>query len=455
MKAFIYLLQNLLFALLVVSVVQAQNTTSKKQFHEERIQLADEMEKSIRNELLNKWYPQSVDSLYGGFLSTFTYDFKPTGPQDKMIVTQARHVWSNALASRLYPQVDYYKKCAAQGFVFLKNKMWDKQHGGFYTLVDRKGNLKDSSTKTAYGNAFGIYASAAWYKASGDSDALQLAKDCFQWLEKAHDPVHKGYYQDLLIDGIPVKRKASTPSTSSTGYKDQNSSIHLLEAFTELYTVWPDELLQQRLEEMLQLVRDVITTPRGSLTLFLQPDWTPVSFADSSEAVVLGHRNLDHISFGHDVVTAYLMLEASHVLRLKDDTTTMKTAKRMVDHALQNGWDNKKSGFYDEGYYFKNKSEITIIKNSKNWWSQAECLNTLLLMADHFPNDSMQYFEKFKRQWQYIQTYIIDHQYGDWYEEGLDTRPEKKTALKGHIWKATYHQLRSLSNCVQHLRKQE
>ena len=81
--------------------------------------MADEMEKSIRNELLNKWYPQSVDSLYGGFLSTFTYDFKPTGPQDKMIVTQARHVWSNALASRLYPQVDYYKKCAAQGFVLI------------------------------------------------------------------------------------------------------------------------------------------------------------------------------------------------------------------------------------------------------------------------------------------------------------------------------------------------
>jgi hypothetical protein len=35
-----------------------------------------------------------------------------------MIVTQARHVWSNALASRLYPGVDHYKKSAAQGFIF-------------------------------------------------------------------------------------------------------------------------------------------------------------------------------------------------------------------------------------------------------------------------------------------------------------------------------------------------
>jgi len=64
----------------------------------------------------------------------------------------------------------------------------------------------------------------------------------------------------------------------------------------------------------------------------------------------------------------------------------------------------------------------------------------------------MQYFEKFKMMWKYIKTYLIDHEYGDWYEEGLDKSPERKTALKGHIWKATYHQLRSLTNCVQRLR---
>jgi mannobiose 2-epimerase len=165
----------------------------------------------------------------------------------------------------------------------------------------------------------------------------------------------------------------------------------------------------------------------------------------------LQHRNIDYVSFGHDVETAYLMLEASHVLGLKNDTVTMITGKRMVDHALRNGWDNKTGGFYDEGYYFKGKKNISIIRNSKNWWSQAEGLNTLLLMADHFPDDPMRYFEKFKVMWQYIQTYMIDHEHGDWYEDGLDTRPERKTALKGHIWKGTYHNLRALSNCVQHL----
>jgi cellobiose epimerase len=438
-----------LFCLLFPVSVLAQESASK-----ERLAIAKEMEHSMRTELLNKWYPRSVDSLYGGFLSTFTFDFKPTGPQEKMIVTQARHVWSNARASEKYPAVAYYKKDAAQGFAFLKNVMWDKTAGGFFTLVDRQGKVKDDSTKIAYGNAFGIYASAAWYRASHDTNALHLAKEGFLWLEAhSHDPVKKGYFQHLQRDGTPIKRSPSVPSTSDLGYKDQNSSIHLLEAFTELYEVWPNPLLKERLQEMLLLIRDVITNEKGDLVLFFQTDWTPVSFRDSSEAIILKHRNLDHVSFGHDVETAFLMLEASHALGIEHDTLTMRIAKRMVDHAIKNGWDHKNGGFFDEGYYFKDKPGITIIRDSKNWWSQAECLNTLLLMADHFPNDPLQYYDLFKQQWKYIKTYIIDHEYGDWYEEGIDNRPQSKTRLKGHIWKATYHQFRALLNCI-HLLQQ-
>jgi len=146
------------------------------------------------------------------------------------------------------------------------------------------------------------------------------------------------------------------------------------------------------------------------------------------------------------------MLEASHVLGIKNDTITMRIAKHAVDHALQNGWDNRVGGFYEEGYYFKNKESITIIKNSKNWWAQAEGLNTLLSMADTYPNDNNQYYQKFLLLWQYVQTYLIDHKHGDWYEGGLDKEPGKATAQKGHIWKATYHNFRSLDNCIKRLR---
>lgn len=422
---------------------------------EERLQLADEIEHSIKTELINKWYPQAIDSVHGGFLSTFSYDFKPTGEQNKMIVSQARHVWTTAKAAMAYPETEYYLKASGHGAKFLRDVMWDKTYGGFHTLVDRKGNVisNPEEEKTAYGNAFGIYGLAAYVMASGDTAALGLAKKAFHWLEKhSHDPVYKGYFQHMKRDGSVIKRDESVPSTSDLGYKDQNSSIHLLEAFTELYQVWPDPLVGERLREMLFLIRDTITTDKGYLTLFLRPDWTPVTFRDSSEEVIMKHHNLDHVSFGHDVETAYLMLEASHVAGIQNDTTTLRIARKMVDHALENGWDSVPGGFYDEGYYFRDRPAITIIRDTKNWWAQAEGLNTLLLMADLFPEDDHQYFRKFKLMWDYIDKNLIDHEHGEWYAGGIDKQPQMKTALKGHIWKACYHQYRSMENCVKRLR---
>src|SRR5882724_3073367 len=68
-----------------------------------RLTIAAEMETHMKREILDKWYPLAVDTAFGGFLSSFTYDFKPSGAQDKMIVTQARHTWSNSKAAGLYP----------------------------------------------------------------------------------------------------------------------------------------------------------------------------------------------------------------------------------------------------------------------------------------------------------------------------------------------------------------
>ena len=420
----------------------------------ERLRIANELEATI-HQMLSAWYPKNMDTTYGGFLSEFTYDFKPTSNQNKFIVTQARHTWSNCKAAKRYPDVPYYKTLAQHGYKFLHDVMWDKSYGGFYTMVDRKGNVIDS-TKNAYGNAFGIYALAAYCKLTSDPDAINFAQEAFMWMEKhSHDPVHKGYFQHMQRDGTPIKRTASIPATAETGYKDQNSSIHLLEAFTELYSVWHDDLVRERLHEMMLLIRDSMIGNKGYLTLFFQPDWTPVSIRDSPDTTIIAHHGLDYVSFGHNVETSYLLLEASHALDIQNDTATLRIAKQMMDHALQHAWDNKLGGFYDAGYYFKDKPGLTIISKEKNWWSQAEELNSLLLMSWLFPNDSMHYYDKFKQQWNYIQTYMLDHTYGDWFSNGLDIDPQIKTALKGHIWKGNYHQFRSMMNCVDRLKGKE
>ena len=79
-------------------------------------------------------------------------------------------------------------------------------------------------------------------------------------------------------------------------------------------------------------------------------------------------------------------------------------------------------------------------------------MNTLLLMADLFPEDDHHYFDKFTMMWDYINKNLIDHEHGEWYQGGLDKQPDMKTDLKGHIWKASYHQYRSLQNCMKRLR---
>jgi len=421
--------------------------------------ILEEMEKSLRLELLNTWYPICVDTVYGGFLSYFTYDWQPKGFQNKFLVSQARHVWTTAEAAKFFKD-DSYQKMAEHGFRFLRDKMWDKKNGGFFMLRNRQGESIQRAygdDKSAYGNAFAIYALATYYAMSGDTSALNLAQRTFFWLEQhSHDPTYKGYFDLMKQNGSWYSKtdsKLNPRRLIGAGLKDQNSSIHLLEAFTELYRVWPDSLLRERLLEMLTLIRDTITTEKGYLTLFLERDWTPVSFRDSSDVERRANYFLDHISFGHDVETAYLMLEASHALGINSDPKTLTIAKKMVDHALAKGWDDENGGFYYQGYYFDNSDSITIINEAKTWWVQDEGLNALLLMAKLFPNEK-KYEDAFKKQWEYMKKYLIDHEHGGWYMEGLDNSPDKQQAPKAYDWKANYHDFRALMNCIKMLRSE-
>lgn len=418
------------------------------------------LEQEIGNSLdslVRVWYPRVIDSSNGGYLSDFNYAWEPAGPQNKMIVSQARNIWSAATLAMFYGDTAY-TAMAEHGYRFIRDKMWDTIHGGFYTQIGRFGDTFRLMTKTksSYGNAFAIYGLAAYYKASQDSSALALAARTFGWLEEhAHDPEYGGYFDVLKQDGSWLlgvdDDKAGYENYNRKDWKDQNSSIHLLEAFTALYEVWPDSLLRERLEEMLILTRDTITTDKGYLTLHLERDWTPVSFRDSTEAFRAENFYLDHVSFGHDVETAFLMLEASHMLGIENDTLTLKKARKMVDHALAHGWDSRLGGFFDGGYYHRGSESCTIQNAAKVWWSQAEGLNSLLLMARLFPEDE-RYFQHFERQWKYINQYMIDHEHGGWYHEGIDSNPMAATHAKANIWKTSYHNARALMNVIEMLR---
>ena len=250
------------------------------------------------------WYPLSIDTTDGGYFSDINYKWELDGVQNKMIVTQARHIWSASNAAMFYQKDNYLRTVAAHGVEFLKNKMWDQEFGGFYDLVDRRGEpFKENGkiVKRAYGNAFAIYGLAAYYRASGDTVALRLAQETFQWLDKhSYDPQYGGYFQFMSRDGTPFP-----DGYEGVAPKDQNSMIHLLECFTELYKVWPDQVMKERLHALLGLIRDTVTTSKGYLILYFKRDWTPISYKDASPAEREKNFEFDHVSFGHDIETAY------------------------------------------------------------------------------------------------------------------------------------------------------
>lgn len=403
--------------------------------------LATELEQATQD-LLDTWYPRVLDTEHGGYLSDFNASWQPEGPQRKMIVTQARHVWTASKAAARYPDNVMFLQVARHGYDFLTNHMWDETEGGFYHIVSREGEVittDGNQYKTAYGNAFAIYGLAAYAAATDDPEALRFAQKAFDWLDlHGHDPVHGGYFQFLKQDGTAIKTWVN-----GNPPKDQNNSIHLLEAFTALYHVWPNERVKERLAEMLTFVRDTMVQHQSYLQLFFEPDWTPVSYRDSTSAVREAHYNIDHVSVGHDVETAFLMLEAAHALGIPEEETRT-IGKSMVDHALRVGWDAEAGGLYDVVYYMPGDTEATVVRDTKTWWAQAEGLNAFLLMHTLFPDDPARYFDQFMLLWSYCQKNLIDAEQGGWYSGGLDKEPERKEMAKSHIWKGSYHTVRSL-----------
>ena len=404
---------------------------------------ATRVEKMLQEDVLDVWFPRCVDNEHGGFHSVFSREWKAGPSQGKFSVFQGRMTWITSEVVLRRPEMkDRFLPLAQHGLQFLKDVLWDKQYGGFFWGVDDNGAIAPSfgDNKEMYGESFGLYGAAAAYQATQDPKALALTQDEFRWMEEhAHDNKNGGYFELLTRDGKPVQADANGMPPGDTahggfvaGYKSMNTHIHLLEAVTQLYEVWKDDLVRTRLQELIAIVRDKICVEPGVMNLYFTNDWRPIP---------------DHDSYGHDVETAYLMLEAEDVLGVPQDPRTEHMAKLLVDHALAFGWDDKLGGFYGEGTTF-GKSE----EKSKDWWVEMEGLNALLLMDEKYGSQTDVYFSAFQKQLDFIERYQRDAEFHGFYGRiGEDGHPVSTD--KGQIWKAGYHDGRALLNVSERLRR--
>jgi mannose/cellobiose epimerase-like protein (N-acyl-D-glucosamine 2-epimerase family) len=405
-------------------------------------QFEKETEEMLRRDVLDVWFPRTVDNVNGGFRSNFTRDWKPYGKESKFSVFQGRMTWISSQVVLRRPELkDKFLPIAQHGVDYLTNVMWDKEKGGFYWGLDEKGQISPFYTdgKHLYGMGFMVYGLAAGYQATKDPKALEYAKRGFQWIDQhAHDAKNGGYFEWLTRDGTTVAGHPETGVVEDLpvarfpiGYKSMNTHIHLLEAFTQLYEVWKDDLLRQRVEELLAVVRDKVSVDPGAMNLYFTDAWQAFP---------------DHDSYGHDVEAAYLMLEAEDVLGKDHDPRTLRMAKMLVDHALHYGWDQNLGGFYREG-----TTEGKAESKDKEWWVEFEGLNALLMMHEMYGKQTDVYFKAYQQQWSFLKNYQIDAEFHGVYpmvnEEG---KPE--VPVKGEIWKAAYHDGRALLNVSERLK---
>jgi mannobiose 2-epimerase len=408
---------------------------------ENYLKLAAEVQNALDTDVINAWFPRSVDREHGGFHTHFTRDWQWAPSDGKSSVMQGRMTWVASQVVLRDPKLKaQFLPVVQHGVSYLENVMWDKQDGGFFWLLDDDGHTTSefADTKHLYGISFCIYGLAAAYQATGDPQALELARKAFLWTDQhAHDSQHGGYFEWLARDGTPIQpnvpsgRVAMGP-IGPVGYKSMNTHIHLLEAFSELYRVWPDPALRARLEEMLVIVRDQICVEPGAMNLYFTNAWQPIP---------------GHDSFGHDVETAYLMLETDELLHQHASEKTERRSKLLVDHALAYGWDQRHGGFFQDATTLgESASQL------KEWWVQAEALNALLMMHERYGAQNSIYFDRFVEQWNFIKNHTIDGRYHGLYNlTKADGTP--LTQDKGSIWKGGYHDGRAFWNVSARLRK--
>jgi cellobiose epimerase len=400
-------------------------------------ELRRKIDQLLRDELTQHWYPHAVDRRRGGFHQSMARDWSLLPDRSVSLVYQARMTWAAAaFAEHSPPDHDEFVRYARHGIAFLDQTMRDRKFGGFHWILAPDGRLDPrlGDDKIGYGVAFLIFAASKVRQVTGDELALRVARDAFDWLEQhAHDPKNGGYFEALRRDGTPIlsrdRNATNAPRTDPIGtpfgQRSLDCHLHLLEALTVLSKVDKREIVLQRLRELFLIFLDRFFAEEGALHYYLTDDWRPLPALDS---------------FGHDVETAHLLLGAAHALGIRDDPKAWQIARRLVDHALEWGWDSQYGGLYERGTAINART----VERTKVWWPQAEALNGLLLMHWRYRDQTDRYWIAFSKEWNFIESHLIDPIHGGWY---WSTTREGRLIGEGHKaneWKATYHTSRAL-----------
>jgi cellobiose epimerase len=379
--------------------------------------------------ILPFWCGPALDPEQGGWMAWLSNDLKPDRTQPKGLIVNSRILWAFSAVHRERPET-LYRQMADRAFDFVMNRFWDGQHGGAFWRLDGDGRVVDDSKKI-YGQAFYIYALSEYHRAFGAPVALARAIELFELIEgHAHDPRHGGYLEVRRRDWSEADADARLSERDMNEKKSMNNHLHVLEAYTNLYRIWPEPRVAQRLRELIQLFEHRILDARTRhFHHFFDEQWRVRS---------------DTYTFGHDIEGTWLLGEAAEVL---GDVALLKHLSSvvlpMVEVALQEGI------AADGALRYEGKGG-QIIDPGKECWPQAEAvvgfLNAYQLSADR------KHLDAALRAFDFIESHLVDRVHGEWFWRiNEDGKPDPNLP-KVSEWKGPYHGSRMCLETLHRLR---
>lgn len=373
----------------------------------------------VENNILAFWLNNMQDVERGGFYGQMRGDGTLVKDASKGCILNARILWAFSAAYRVLGKPEYLK-AATRAKDYILQHFIDKENGGAYWELDCEGNPIDTK-KQFYAIGFVIYGLSEYARATDDKEALEWAIKLFDVIEEhSLDPKYNGYIEACTREWKVIEDMRLSELDANYP-KSQNTHLHIIEPYTNLYRIWKDARLEKALRNLIDIFTDRILNPETyHLDLFFEMDWKR------------GAGWLE--SYGHDIECSWLMHEAALVLGDKQVLAKVEPIVQRVAKASEKGLNADGSMTHEANV------DTGHVDDDRHWWVQAEAVVGFLNIYQYFGDkDALQ---KGLDCWQYIKDNLIDYEGGEWYWSRDPQRNINRKDDKAGFWKCPYHNSR-------------
>lgn len=340
------------------------------------------------------------DKEYGGFYGQVLADETVVQHANRGAILYGRILWTFSAAYRALGKKEYLA-AANHAKDYILNHFIDKQQGGVYWELDYLGNPVNDR-KQFYALGFVLYGLTEYVLATNDTSVLPYAIDLYHCIEDhAWDPQSGGYIEATQRDWSAISDYRLSEKDVNAP-KSQNTHLHILEPYTNLYRVWPQEEVKQSILRLIDVFKNHIIQPSGHLGLFFDYNWKGMSNA---------------FSCGHDIEFSWLLDEACEVIGVNEDETVQRVATAAKEGLLSDG------------------------RMEGTWWEQCETIIGYTNIYRRFGDEECKRIAE--RCWQATQQHFIDYEHGEWWEyPNLQSSIFIRHSDKAGFWKCPYHNSR-------------